>query len=147
MEKNAKKIALVGRILLGAAFTVFGLNGFLNFMQPPPPSEAGGALLGAMAQSGYMFPLIKGTETVAGLMLLTGFRAPLALVLLMPIEINIVLFHLALDPSGTGLPLVLLAITLGLAYYYRRSYGPLLRSEKAQHTVGHSAEGAGAASF
>lgn len=127
MQKHTNTIALVGRLLLGAVFTVFGLNGFLHFMPTPAPSEAGGAFLGALAQTGYMFPLIKGSEVLAGLMLLSGFRAPLALVLLMPVTVNIVLYHLVLDPPGSVVPLILFALNLALAYYYRRNYAPLLQ--------------------
>jgi uncharacterized membrane protein YphA (DoxX/SURF4 family) len=70
------------RLLLGGIFFVFGLNGFLGFLPQPPLSDAGGAFLGALAATGYMFPLIKGTEVVAGLLLLGNRFVPLAITLL-----------------------------------------------------------------
>ena len=38
---------------------------------PPPPERAAG-FLGALAATGYMFPLIKGTEVIAGALLLAN---------------------------------------------------------------------------
>lgn len=115
------KVALVARILLGLVFFVFGLNGFLHFMKTPPNPAAGTAFMKALAMTGYMFPLIKGTEVVAGLMLLSNRMVPLGLVLLAPILVNIAAFHIFLSPAPAGM--VMTAVLLGfegfLAWYYR----------------------------
>src|SRR5579859_1754896 len=37
-----KTTSIVARYLLGLMFTVFGLNGFLNFIHQPPPHESTG---------------------------------------------------------------------------------------------------------
>jgi len=34
-----KTTSIVARYLLGLQFTVFGLNGFLNFIHQPPPTN------------------------------------------------------------------------------------------------------------
>ncbi len=115
------------RILFGLVFTVFGLNGFLNFLPAPPHPAAADAFLGALAASGYMFPLIKGTEVVVGLLLLSNRFVPLALTLIAPVLVNILAFHAFLAP-GIGLPLVLLALELGLAWAYRDAFRPMLRA-------------------
>jgi len=52
--------------------------------------------------------------------------APLALVVLAPIVVNIVGFHVFLAPSGLPLAIVVAAASLFLAYAYRESYKPLL---------------------
>lgn len=117
------------RLLLGAAFFVFGLNGFLNFLPAPEGmTEAGGAFMGALAAAGYMFPLIKGTEVVAGALLLANRKVPLALALLAPVLVNIVAFHAFLMPAGTGMALSMTAATLYLAWAYRDAYAPMLAS-------------------
>lgn len=119
----------VARILLGLIFFVFGLNGFLNFMPAPEGMpERAMAFAGALAASGYMFPLIKGIEVLSGALLLAGRFVPLALVLLAPIIVNIVLFHVVLAPGGYGLLAALLVLELYLAWAYRDSFAPLLRS-------------------
>ena len=50
-----KTLTLIARILLGLIFFVFGLNGFLNFMPPPPTGVPQGAMdfSLAMMKTGY----------------------------------------------------------------------------------------------
>jgi uncharacterized membrane protein YphA (DoxX/SURF4 family) len=124
------------RTVLGLVFFVFGLNGFLNFIPPPtePMPEGAVALGTAFMSSGYLFHLIKGTEVLGGLLLLTSRFVPLALVLLAPVVVNILAFHLWLLPSGTGLSLVLLGLEVYLAWAYRQAFAPLLvaRAEPAR---------------
>ncbi len=114
------------QILLGLAFVVFGLNKFLNFMPPPELPPAAGAFMGALAETGYMFPLIALTEIVAGALILSRKFTPLGLVLLAPISVNIVLFHLALAPAG-GIPAyVLAALNVYLLFASLPRYKPML---------------------
>ena len=120
--------AAVARYLLGTTFFVFGLNGFLNFI--PPPAEgipaAAAAFGGALAQTGYMFPLIKGTEVLAGALLLANRWVSLALLLLAPIVVNIIAFHAFLAP-GLAIPLVLLVMGSFLAWTRRATFASLFR--------------------
>lgn len=118
------------RVLLGLVFFVFGLDGFLHFFPQPdaPVPEGAMAFAAALLKTGYMFPLIKGTEVLGGLLLLANRFVPLALVLLAPVIVNIVAFHTLLAPSGAPIALVILALELGLAWAYRRAYQPLLAS-------------------
>jgi hypothetical protein len=134
---HAKTIATsIARVLFGLVFFVFGLDGFLHFVPQPttPPPEGALAFGMALLQSGYMFPLIKGTELVGGALLLGNRFVPLALVLLAPIVVNIVAFHVFLAPSGMLLSLVLLAFEIGLAWAYRAAYRPLLVPYRLGHT-------------
>ena len=116
----------VARFLLGAVFFVFGLNGFLKFITlPPMPAEAG-AFLGSMATTGYLMKVVKGTEVVCGALLLAGVAVPLALVMLTPVVVNIVLFHVYLTPPKDVVPaFVYLALHLFLVWRYRAYYKPL----------------------
>ncbi len=116
MSKISRLAPHAGRIVLGLIFTVFGLNGFLHFMPNPPVPEAAGSFLGALAATGYMFPLIKGTEVVAGLALLSNRFVPLALILLSPVVVNIFAFHTVLAPAPIGVLVLLLTAYLGYAY-------------------------------
>src|SRR6266404_1296969 len=105
MDAIRKHLPTAARLFLGLVFTVFGLNFFLHFIPAPPPAPRAGAFAGALFASGYLFPLLKTTEVVAGLLLLSGRFVPLALAVLAPIIVNIVGFHLFLAPSGIPLPL------------------------------------------
>jgi len=118
----------IARLLLGLVFFVFGLDGFLHFIPQPTelPPEGAMSLAIAMMKSGYMFPLIKGTEVLAGALLLTNRFVPLALALLAPVVVNIVAFHAFLAPEGTALAVVILVLEIALAWAYRDAYRPML---------------------
>jgi hypothetical protein len=140
---------LVARLALGGAFLVFGLNGFFQFLpqpaEPPPPGAM--AFAGALIQTGYMFPLIKGTEVLASLLLLSGRYVPLALTLLAPIVVNIVAFHVFLAP-GVGALLIafaLLALGIYLAWSERAIFRPFFQSQRAPDSVRAAGAGAHAA--
>ena len=113
------------RIFLGLIFFVFGLNGFIHFLPNPPLPDAAGAFMGALAKTGYMFPLIKGTEVLGGLLLLSGRLVPLGLLLLAPVIVNIVAFHFVLAPPNPVTFLVL-ALPLYLAWVYRNNFKGVL---------------------
>lgn len=120
------KVVTAARILLGLAFSVFGLNGFLHFIPQPPISGPPADFVGAMIATGYLFALVKGTEVVSGILLLSGRYVPLALTLLAPVLVNIVLFHAFLEPAAIALPVVLLALEIFLAWSYRAVFRPML---------------------
>ena len=128
---TSSRVATGARLVQGAAFLTFGLNGFFHFLPMPAPPAAAGTFLGALAATGYMFPLIKGTEVVTAVLLLSNRYVPLALALIAPVIVNIVAFHAALAPAGLALPLVLLATELTLAYSYRGAFAPMLRARVA----------------
>jgi hypothetical protein len=121
------KAPIVARTLLGLAFTVFGLNFFLQFLPQPPPPADGGAFLGALL-AGKILAIVKIVEISAGLALLGNRFVPLALTLLAPIEIGILAYHGVFDPSGTPVAAVLLALTIYLAWAYRAAFAPMLRA-------------------
>jgi len=75
-------------------------------------------------KTGYLFQFVKATETVCGLLLLINRFVPLALVVLMPVLLNILAFNAFLMRSASGLApaLVLFALELYLAWSYRDYY-------------------------
>jgi uncharacterized membrane protein YphA (DoxX/SURF4 family) len=107
----ARRVVTAERVLLGLSFFVFGLNGFFNFIPAPkePGPEGAMAFAGAMLKAGYFFPLVKGTETICGALLLSKRCVPLALTVLAPVLVNIVAFHAFLAPEGLALPILLRA--------------------------------------
>jgi uncharacterized membrane protein YphA (DoxX/SURF4 family) len=124
-----RKMVLVARILLGLIFTVFGLNGFFNFIPVPENlPEAVTNFMGAMMATGYMLTLIKATETACGILLLIGRCVPLALTVLAPVVVNILLFHIFVAPGleNLAVPLVILVLGIYLAYAYRSSFAGVL---------------------
>jgi putative oxidoreductase len=116
------KIAvLIARILLGLVFLVFGLNGFLNFLHGPMPTGAAGQYMAVMGGTFYIH-FIFLVQLIGGVLLLSGQFIPLALVLLGPVIINILLFHVSMQPSG--LPPGLFAALLWFIIFFgvRRAF-------------------------
>ena len=126
--KNSK-LQLGARVLLGIIYFVFGLNGFLQFLPMPPLPESAGSFLGALVATGYFFPVLKGTEVIMGGLLLAGLAAPLALVVLAPITLQIFLFHSILTPGlqNVVLPVVMIALHVIAAMGYWNLYAPLFK--------------------
>lgn len=131
-SRPARIAVHAARTLLGLVFFVFGLGALLNWFPPPPPETLPPKLVAfdaAMRNSGYLFELLKGTETAMGVLLLVNRFVPLALVILAPIIVNIVFVNLLMAPFGLPVALVVLAIELYLAWVHRRAYTPLLTAK------------------
>src|SRR2546426_11911930 len=79
------------------------LNGFLNFLSMGPmPSGLAGQFIGALFQSHYYY-VVAGLQVIGGVLLLANRFVPLALVLLGPVIVNILLYHVFLYPAGIAL--------------------------------------------
>jgi len=116
-----KIVILIARILLGLIFVVFGLNGFLNFLSMGPmPTGLAGQFIGALFMSHYYW-IVAGLQVIGGLLLLVNRFVPLALVLLGPIIVNILLYHLFLNPAGIGVA-ILVTILWFIVFYSHRQY-------------------------
>lgn len=121
------KIAtLICRILLGLAFTVFGLNILFPFMPQPPPVEGSliAQFLTVMGPTHWM-ALVGVFQLLGGLFVISGRGTPLGLALLAPVLVNILAFHIFLD-NGNGLAagLVFSVIEIFLMYSYRSYFLP-----------------------
>ena len=113
----------IARVLMGLLFLVTGLNGFLRFLpEPKTMPEGAAAFAGALVKTGYMFPLIMGTQLIVGVLLLVNRFVPLALVLIAPVIVNIIAFHLFLAPAGIGPGVVVLVLEIYLVWKYRDAY-------------------------
>lgn len=123
---------IAARSFLGLVFFVSGINGFLRFMPDPPLPDQGVVFMQALAATGYMLPLLKIVETIAGAMLLLGWLTPLALILLAPVLVNIAAFHLVLAPAGLPMTVVLVGLAGLLAWHGREAYRPLFASSRRQ---------------
>jgi putative oxidoreductase len=116
-----KIAALIARILLGLIFLVFGLNGFLHFIpMGPMPTGTAGQFIGALFQSHYVY-IVSALQVAGGVLLLVNRYVPLGLVLLGPVIVNIVLFHLLMDPKGLPLAIVLVVLW-GILAFRNRQY-------------------------
>ena len=116
-----KIVTLIARLLLGLIFVVFGLNGFLNFLNMGPmPSGLAGQFIGALAQSHYLW-VVAALQVAGGALLLVNRFVPLGLVLLGPVIVNIILYHVFLSPTGIALAIVVAILWL-IVFYGHRQY-------------------------
>ena len=117
-----KIVTLIARLLLGLIFVVFGLNGFLNFLNMGPmPSGLAGQFIGALAQSHYLW-VVAALQVAGGALLLVNRFVPLGLVILGPVIVNIVSYHVFLNPSGIALAIVVVILWLIVFYGYRQYF-------------------------
>ena len=123
------KIAvLIARTLLGLLFLVFGLNGFFHFIPMPPPTGLAGQYMGALFVSHYLVVVFL-LQVVGGALLLANRYVPLGLLLLGPVLVNILLFHIAFYPAGLPLPLFLAVLEILLVYAYRASFAGIFAAK------------------
>ena len=116
-----KILTLIARLLLGLMFFVLGLNGFLNFLSMGPmPSGLAGQFIGALVMSHY-FWVVAALQVAGGALLLVNRFVPLALVLLGPVIVNIICYHVFLNHSGAGLAAVVTILWLTV-FYGKRQY-------------------------
>ena len=119
-----KKATLAARLVLGLIF--FG-SGVAFFLTTPPPMEGPIAeFFKGMMATRYFFYLLKGTEISGGLLLLSGYFVPLALVVLAPVILNIFLVHAFMLPQGLPLALVVGALEIFLAFFSAQ-YSPAIK--------------------
>ena len=97
-----KTAATIARYLLGVMFVVFGANGFLHFINPPPPSSPLAVqYMTSLAMSHYFAPVFL-LQFICGVLFLAGRYLPLTLTLIAPVIVNILFFHIFMDPGGIG---------------------------------------------
>lgn len=124
-----KIVALIARILLGLIFFVFGLNGFLHFFpMGQMPTGLAGQYIGALMQSHYIY-FVAALQVAGGVLLLAGRYVPLGLTLLGPVIVNILLYHLLMDPKGLPMAFVV-TVLWGIVAFRNRQYFSGLFAQK-----------------
>ena len=126
-----KIVILTARLLLGLICVVFGLNGFLNFLSMGPmPTGLAGQFIGALFLSHYYWA-VAALQIIGGVLLLVNRFVPLGLVLLGPVIVNILLYHLFLNPAGIGLAIFVTILWFIVFYGHRQYFSGIF----AQHTA------------
>ena len=120
-----KIVSVIARYLLGLMFTVFGLNGFLNFIHQPPPTNPLAIQFFVAVSGSHFAAFFFAVQLIGGLLLLSGFFVPLGLTLLAAELYNIVAFDLTLA-SDIAPGLVACALWLLVFLQYRNSFNGIL---------------------
>ena len=121
-----KIIHTILRVGLGLMLLMFGLNKFFWFMPDfdftgyPEAEHLFSALRFSgedpEAGKGYIMHMVGASEAIIGLLLIIKKWVPLALVMLVPISINIVMFHAVVNLPSIG-PAILVAVVNGYLMY------------------------------
>src|ERR1700689_2370520 len=126
-----KIVSVIARYLLGLLFTVFGLNGFLNFIHQPPPTNPLAIQFFVAIGSSHFAAFFFAVQLIGGLLLLSGYFVPLALTLLAAELYNILAFHVTLEPA-TIAPALFAAVLWVLVFReYRQSFNGILAAKPA----------------
>jgi putative oxidoreductase len=130
MNNIISALPTILQYLLGSIFFIYGLDGFFQFMPTKTVAEPASVFIGALINSGYLWALLKATETLGGFLLLTNLYVPLALVILAPLVVNIFLFHLFLNPAEWKVGIYPVGVTIviaetALAWFYRSHFQSL----------------------
>jgi putative oxidoreductase len=120
-----KIVVTISRLLLGLAFFVFGLNGFLHFI-PSPPLH--GLMLDFMTVivGSHYYVVIFAVQAIAGLLLLIDQYVPLALVALAAVIVNILTFHATINPEGFPPAIIVTILWFVVAWSMRASFAGML---------------------
>jgi hypothetical protein len=123
-------IAITAQILIGATLLWLGLSGFLHLLGNLPLRCIAPQSIADIFFSRYL-ALLFGLQLLGSLLLLVGRWQLLTLVLLGPIALNLVLFHLFMGP-GSFISALLLALLESIAIWIcRRCFRSTLRFEKS----------------
>ena len=110
-----EKLSLIAGGLLGLVFVVFGLNFFLHFIPIPPLPEDShaAAFMGAAYMTGFL-TFVKVLEILGGVLVAVPKTRGLGLLILGPIIVNILAFHVFIVGGGLFDPPVVLITVLAV---------------------------------
>jgi putative oxidoreductase len=126
-----KIAAIISRVLLGLGFTVFGLNILIPFL-PMPPFPAGSPALQFIMVAGpsHWMSVVGIFELLGGILVLIGGTAPLGLLFLAPVLVNILSFHICLLGGEGIVPgFVFSILEVFLLYSYRNHFQGILTTK------------------
>jgi len=124
----------IKKITLHAVSTLFGLlmiNGGLNkfFSYMPMPEEVPEAVasqFSAMMQLPWLMPLVGIAELVGGVLFILPKTRALGAIVVFPVMLGIIGFHISTEPGDLVLPLILFVINLVVIVENRKKYLPMI---------------------
>jgi putative oxidoreductase len=123
---KCSKFTLIARLLLAVLLLVFGFNKFFQYMPMPELQGSAAEVMMGFAKTGYIFQAVGIIEIVVGFLLLINRFPALALILMAPVTVNMLLFHLNHDIGGIGAAAIVGILNLGLLWAYKPSYAGVL---------------------
>jgi len=130
-----ERIATGIRVLLGAGLVLIGLNKFFGWMTPPYKGEGLEfiTVLGA-AGGGYIWTMVSVVEISSGISFLTNRFVPFMAIVLFPVMLNAVLYHLFLDFNipGFTVAVLCLAMNIALMFAHKSAFREILKMRQSK---------------
>ena len=121
---KVSKLTRAIEIIYGLILLIFGLNAFFMFMPGDVSafSEKAANFMTALFETGYMVPLLGVIFVLIGLSYILNKYVSLGNIMLFPVMVNILLFHIFLDFNGWWIALILVALNIYMIKVYWKSY-------------------------
>ena len=118
------KLSMILRVVLAIILLLFGVNKFahFSFMEMPPMAEGAMTYMKGLGVTKVMFPLLGVLEILIGILLITKKAVPFALILLAPLVVNMIIFHVTLAPGGIGPAAIVFVLNAVLMYLYKDKF-------------------------
>jgi len=113
--------------MLATLFITFGLNKFLHFMPIPPPTDSAAQALMTGIFSSYLGTLVGFVEVFSSFMLLFRRTRFLGFLIIIPVVLNIILYHLTTNDVSNPIILIVGVIFGGLCYSQKDAVKELLK--------------------
>lgn len=120
------KILFGASLIFGLIMINGGLNKFFHYFPLPQMPEAATKLMAVFVESGWIMALIALVEIIAGILIIIPKTRPLAAIMIFPVMIGIVLFHVFQDPKNVIMSLILLVINLWIIFENKEKYMPMI---------------------
>lgn len=136
MKTDTLWLVTLPRILLGVIFASAALSYFWSLvfgwmLLPVPITAPAMEFAGAIIKIGYLWPMMKAINLVAGLLLLANRAPAFAVALLLPVTVIIIWFQALLNPLPIPVATVVLAVIceLMLVHAYARRYAGMFMND------------------
>ena len=103
-------------LMLATLFITFGLNKFLNFMLISPPIDPTAQAFMTGMFSSYLGSLVGFVEIFSSFMLLFRRTRFLGFLIIIPVVLNIILYHLTTNVVSNPIVLIIGILFGGLCY-------------------------------
>ena len=113
--------------ILGLLLIIFGLNKFLAFIPVQPPEDPTAQNFLSTMFTSYLYFLVATAEIIGGFLLIFRRTRILGWLLVLPVLVNIILFHLAHDFIGNGIWLLPMVLFIALSIVEKQRLQHILK--------------------